>query len=385
MRATKRPCSLGRRSSACVRGPAGRMRGAAQLRRPRSGDARLRVRVRCRLGDGRRPGRARGGRRRHRRVLLAGRRGRRARRALSRVPPCSSTCSNCTGRRELGAPLPHVPLLCIQGRLNEPRTSSRALTACVARHAWRDVSGAPVQRSGSWHPAGDSRQTNVAGRTCLARCLRVLDSSDGVSFCGGCGVEAGGWHCWAAVRLLMHQGRQRAGSQSRSAACSSGMDVQRTGAAAAAAAATAAKQAGRLRALQPQLVPGAQGPRECAWEDGSSFRACQWLCCSMLACTPPAGGRRGAGSAGGAAGPGAAVLLAPLPPLLRRLLVLLRPLRPLRARARLRAPRRCRRSGGRREGCAGTAELPPRSLGTHPGPCLLSQGSPAQARRAGQA
>jgi len=113
------------------RGPAGRMRGAAQLRRPRSGDAGLRVRVRCRLGDGGRPGRARGGRRRRGRVLLAGRRGRRARRALCRVPPCSSRCSSSTfGRMELGAPLPHVLLLCFRGRLDEAGRSSRARTVC---------------------------------------------------------------------------------------------------------------------------------------------------------------------------------------------------------------------------------------------------------------
>ncbi len=114
-----------------ARGPAGRMRGAAQLRRPRSGDAGLRVRVRCRLGDGGRPGRARGGRRRRGRVLLAGRRGRRARRALCRVPPCSSRCSSSTfGRMELGAPLPHVLLLCFRGRLDEAGRSSRARTVC---------------------------------------------------------------------------------------------------------------------------------------------------------------------------------------------------------------------------------------------------------------
>ncbi len=72
-------------------------------------------------------------------------------------------------------------------------------------------------------------------------------------------LEAGGWHCWAALRSLMHQGRQRAGSQSRSAARGSGLDVQRLGAAAAAAAAAAAPQAGRVCTLRPQLVPGAQG------------------------------------------------------------------------------------------------------------------------------
>jgi len=107
------------------------MRGAAQLRQPRSGDARLRVRVRCRLGNGGRPGRARGGRRRRGRVLLAGRRGRRARRALCRVPPCSSRCSYCTfGRMDLGAPLPHVLLLCFQGRLDEAARSLCAHTVC---------------------------------------------------------------------------------------------------------------------------------------------------------------------------------------------------------------------------------------------------------------